>query len=322
MSWRPAAPERRLKAMPVVSIVIPVHNGAAFLDAAICSVRAQSFGEWELLLVDDGSTDATPTICAAAAAAEARVRVLSKPNSGISEALNLGLAEARGTWIARLDADDLMERDRLARQLAFLAAAPRLGGASSFYTVIDRDGRPRQQVRPLPVNERQIEALFARGGTLRYTHPTVTYRRDLARALDGYRRALEPCEDADLFLRFYEAGRPILVQPEFLTRYRVHPAQITAGRLHESFDKLHFIHDAFFRRRAGLPERGYAAFLEEQGSAPLSRRLRRLADYGAEFLHRRSTALMATDRPLAGLACLAGAGALRPMRAARRLLRR
>jgi len=274
------------------------------------------------VLVDDGSTDATPAIAAAAAAADPRIGVTRKANAGVSEALNLGLAKARGEWIARLDADDEMEPDRLRRQLEFLAASPRLGGASSFFTVIDGGGRVRQTVRPLPLSEAEIEPLFARGGTLRYTHPTVTYRREVALALGGYRRALEPCEDVDIFLRFYEAGRPILVQPEFLTRYRVHPAQITARNVGDGFRKLAYVHDAFFRRRAGQPERSYAAFLADQAREPLARRLRRSFDFGAELLHRRSTALLVADRRLAGLACLAGAGALRPVRAARRLLRR
>ena len=307
--------------MPVVSVLIPVYNGAAFLAEALASVRAQSFADWELLLVDDGSTDSTPAICAAAAASDRRVQVLRKANSGLSETLNLGLAEARGDWIARLDADDLMEPDRLARQLAFLRARPDLGGAASFYTVIDREGRERQKVRPLPRDVAEIEPFLAGGGTLRFTHPTVTYRRDVALSVGGYRRAFEPCEDVDFFLRFLEAGRPVLVQEEFLTRYRAHPGQITAGKLHDGFHKVQFAHDEFFRRRAGLPERRYDEFLAAQRADALPRRLQRLADYGAEILHRRSTALLMADRKLAGYLCLAGAGALRPVRAARRLLR-
>src|SRR5262245_12573229 len=307
---------------PTVSVVLPVYNGAAFLEAALASVRAQTHADWEMLLVDDGSTDATPAIAAAAAAADPRILVLRKSNGGISAALNLGLSQARGEWIARLDSDDEMEPDRLRRQLAFLAGMPRLGGASSFFTVIDSEGRVLQTVRPLPLAEAEIEPLLARGGTLRYTHPTVTFRRDVALALGGYRQALEPCEDVDLFLRFYESGRPILVQPEYLTRYRIHPAQITASKVGEGFRKVDYAHDSFFRRRSGQPERSYAAFLADQAREPLGRRLRRLADLGAEVLHRRSTALFAADRRLAGLACLAGAGALRPVRAARRLLRR
>ncbi len=307
---------------PAVSVLIPVFNGAEFLRAAIGSVMAQSFADWELLLVDDGSTDTTPVIATEFAARDPRVRVFRKSNSGLPETLNLGLAEARGTWIARLDADDLMEPERLARQLAFLAPRPDLGGAASFYTVIDHADRARQEVRPLPRAVDEIEPLFARGGTLRYTHPTVTFRRDVALAFGGYRRECTICEDVDFFLRFLEAGRPIVVQEEFLTRYRVHPGQITGSRLHEGFHTVLFLHDNFFRRRAGQAERTYGDFLAALRREPLPRRLRRLADYGAEILHRRSTALMTADRPVAGFLCLAGAGMLRPVRAARRLLRR
>jgi glycosyltransferase involved in cell wall biosynthesis len=307
---------------PTVTVLMPVYNGAAFLRAAIDSVIGQSRADWELVVVDDGSTDASAAIAAAAAERDTRVRLLRKSKTGISETLNLGLAEARGEWIARLDSDDEMKPERLARQLAFLAARPELGGAASYYTVINRDGDERQEIRPLPRAVEDIETLFARGGTLRYTHPTVTYRRDVARALGGYRRELEPCEDVDLFVRFFEAGSPVIVQPEFLTRYRAHPAQITAGKLHDGYNKVLFIHDNYFRRRSGRPERGYDEFLAAQRAAPLAERVQRLADYGAEILHRRSTALLMADRPVVGYLCLAGAGALRPVRAARRLLRR
>jgi glycosyltransferase involved in cell wall biosynthesis len=307
---------------PTVTVLMPVHNGAAFLRAAIDSVIAQTRRDWEMIVVDDGSRDESAAIVEEAARAEPRIRLVRKRSSGIADTLNHGLALAQGEWIARLDADDLMEPERLARQLDFLAARPMLGGAASYYTVIDRHGRPRQRIRPLPLEVAEIEALFARGGTLRYTHPTVTYRLDVARAVGGYRRELEPCEDVDLFVRFHEAGRPVVVQPEFLTRYRAHPGQITAGKLHDGFHKVQFIHDNYFRRRAGAPERDYAEFLASERRAPLVRRARRFADYGAEFLHRRSTALLMADRRVAGLLCLAGAGMLRPVRAARRLLRR
>ncbi|HWI11220.1 MAG TPA: glycosyltransferase [Burkholderiaceae bacterium] len=307
---------------PTFTVLMPVYNGAAFLRAAIDSVIGQSRADWELIVVDDGSTDESAAVAAEAAGRDARVRLLRKPNTGISDTLNLGLAAARGEWIARLDCDDEMEPRRLARQLEFLAARPDLGGAASYYTVINRDGHARQQIRPLPLSVDEIEPLFARGGTLRYTHPTVTYRREVAHALGGYRRELEPCEDVDLFVRFFEAGRPVVVQPEFLTRYRAHPGQITASKLHDGFNKVLFIHDNFFRRRAGRPERSYAEFLTSLRTAPLAERVRHFADYGAEILHRRSTALLMADRTFAGYLCLAGAGALRPVRAARRLLRR
>src|SRR5262245_7465842 len=99
--------------VPRVSVVMPVYNGGAYLDAAIASVLAQSVGDFELIIVDDGSTDRTAEIIASHARRDSRIHSFAQANAGISEALNAGLAAARAPWIARLDADDLMLPVRL-----------------------------------------------------------------------------------------------------------------------------------------------------------------------------------------------------------------
>ena len=96
--------------MPSVSVIVPVYQAEEFLNACVASVTAQTFFDWELLLVDDGCTDASPALCDACAAADSRVRVIHKQqNAGVSEARNTGLREAQGTCIAFLDADDRLE---------------------------------------------------------------------------------------------------------------------------------------------------------------------------------------------------------------------
>ena len=96
--------------MPSVSVIVPVYQAEEFLNACVASVTAQTFSDWELLLVDDGCTDASPALCDACAAADSRVRVIHKQqNAGVSEARNTGLREAQGTCIAFLDADDRLE---------------------------------------------------------------------------------------------------------------------------------------------------------------------------------------------------------------------
>ena len=93
---------------PRFSIIIPIYNEEAYLREAIDSVLAQTVSDWELLLVDDGSTDASAAICADYAASDARIRMLRQPNRGLSAARNAGLAAAKGEWIAFLDGDDLL----------------------------------------------------------------------------------------------------------------------------------------------------------------------------------------------------------------------
>ncbi|MBL8701920.1 MAG: glycosyltransferase [Alphaproteobacteria bacterium] len=307
--------------VPAVSVLMPVFNGERFLREAIDSVLAQSFDDFELVVVDDGSLDGTAAIAQGYAARDGRVRYLRKANSGIGETLNRGLEVARAPLVARLDADDVMEPARLARQVHFLAARPELGGAASNFAVIDAAGRIRQRVAPLPGGVAEIEPFLARGGRLRYTHPTVIYRRDPVMAVGGYRRELEPAEDVDLFLRLYEAGHPMIVQPECLTRYRVHSGQISATRLFDAFHKVEFIHENFFRRRFGVEEIDYDRFLQLLRELPLRARLEIRTDFAAERLHRRSTSLLIDGRTVSAYACLAGAACLRPVRAFKRVLR-
>jgi len=104
------------------SVVIPVYNGEAHLEQAVRNLQAQSFSDWEAVIVDDGSTDRTPEIADRLAAADARLRVFHQPNGGVSVARNRGLDEARGDWIVWLDADDAYA-DGALRRLAALVAA-------------------------------------------------------------------------------------------------------------------------------------------------------------------------------------------------------
>src|SRR5579871_2870885 len=103
---------------PAVSVLLPVYNGERFLAAAVRSVLEQTFSDFELIAIDDGSTDGSRAILEDFARRDARVRVISRPNSGIVGALNDALAQARGEFAARMDADDLCLSGRFAAQVA------------------------------------------------------------------------------------------------------------------------------------------------------------------------------------------------------------
>ncbi len=306
---------------PRVSVVLPVYNGAAYLAAAIASVQAQTERDLELIVVDDGSTDASAAIVREHAASDDRIRLFGKPNSGISETLNLGLRESRAPWIARLDADDLMLPERLARQLAFVADAPDIAAAGSYYTVMDAHAVPRMTRYPLPRTREELQDLLARRQALAFTHPTMIYRRDLALALGGYRRALEPCEDADLFARMIGAGHAILIQPEVLTLYRVHDGSISARSAGRSFLTLRYIWDDFYARREGRPPLDLAAYAAALRARPLRARLQWRFDQTSDLLYRRATGAQMRGKRAQAAVLLAAAAAFRPVKALRRTLR-
>jgi len=135
---------------PLVSVIMPAYNAQAFLGASLDSLRAQTLGDWELLACDDGSSDSTWALLQAAAAADPRVRPLRSPrNLGAAGARNLAMGQARGRFMAFLDADDAWAPAKLARQVEFMRATGAVLGYSA-YRVIDAAGSPVGTVTPPP----------------------------------------------------------------------------------------------------------------------------------------------------------------------------
>lgn len=213
---------------PLVSILLPARDAAATLPACLRSIARQTLTDWECVLVDDGSRDETATIAAAAAARDARFRVVGTGRRGLVSALNAGLARCRGRLVARMDADDLMHRARLAEQVRALAAAPDLVAVGSHVRLF-----PRAHLRDgLRAYERWLNAIDS-PQRLReeafvecpVAHPTLLIRRDALAAL-GYRDRGWP-EDYDLVLRLLGDGGAIGVVPRRLLAWREGPARLS-----------------------------------------------------------------------------------------------
>ncbi len=191
-----------------ISIVLPARNAAPTIGVAIRSLLGQSRPDWELLVVDDGSTDGTGEVVAGFAREDARIRCVRQPHQGIVGALEAGLRLARGQWIARMDADDESDPERLALQGAHLDRHPDLGVVGCLVEFGGdrriRGGYARHVdwlnsiVTPEQIAwNRFIEEPFA--------HPSVLFRRELLDRFGGYRTGRFP-EDYDLWLRWLEAG--------------------------------------------------------------------------------------------------------------------
>jgi glycosyltransferase involved in cell wall biosynthesis len=212
-----------------VTVLMPVRNGERYLRAACASVLAQRGPALEFLIIDDGSTDATPQILQDFVARDHRVRVLHQEASGIVVALNRGLRMARTSLIARMDADDLCLPGRLAAQVAHVLAHPRVVALGTGWQVIDTAGAKGQLVAP-PASADAVRVALADRNCL--AHPSVVLQRDAALQAGGYRQTLTGAEDYDLWLRL-SGQHDVENLPQPLIGLRQHPDQVTKRRLEQ-----------------------------------------------------------------------------------------
>jgi glycosyltransferase involved in cell wall biosynthesis len=206
---------------PLVSILLPARDAAATLPICLASIRRQREARFECVLVDDGSRDATRAIAEAVACEDPRFRVVATAPHGLVAALNTGLAACRAPFVARMDADDWMHRDRLALQLAALGADPKLAGVGCHVRIF-----PRASLQPgLRDYEQWLRSIDTAEAVRRerfvecpLPHPTWMLRRDVMASL-GYRDRGWP-EDYDLLLRLFAGGARMGVVPRRLVGWR------------------------------------------------------------------------------------------------------
>jgi glycosyltransferase involved in cell wall biosynthesis len=229
--------------IPQVSIVLPVRNAADTLDECLDSIAQQSFEHYEILVIDDGSSDGSVELVSHWAECDARIKLLTQPPLGLVAALNRGLSETKAPLIARMDADDVMYPQRLAKQVAYLAKHPDIDLVATQVRLFPDEkiqAGYAEYVRwqnsclsPEEINkEIFVESPFA--------HPSVMFRCEVVCALGGYREGDFP-EDYDLWFRLMQSGHRMAKLAEVLLDWRE-----SEGRLsridprcsREAFDRL------------------------------------------------------------------------------------
>lgn len=239
---------------PTVSILLPVYNAAATLPECLRSIERQTLDDWECVAVDDGSTDATPDRLRAAMRADPRFVVIESDHRGLVGALNLGLQRCRGRFVARMDADDLMHRSRLAAQSAALDAIPSLAAVGCHVRMFPRaalrDGRRAYEAW---LNGIDTAAAVRRDAYVEcpIAHPTLMARRDVLATLAYRDRGW--AEDYDLVLRLLTSGHEIGVVPRRLLSWRDAPARLSRTSGVYGIDrftacKTAFLIESFLRR--------------------------------------------------------------------------
>ena len=230
-------PPARPTPAPALSVVMPVRDALPHLDAAVASILAQSFTDFEFVILDDASSDGSSAALAGWAARDARIRLVrSDDRLGPVGSSNRVVAEARAEIVARMDADDIARDDRLERQAALLKRHPDAVLAGSLWDVVGEDGallRPADRAR-----------LFARTGFAPFVHPTIMFRKSAFDRVGGYRPGTEHWEDIDLYDRLAEAGR-MLVIAEPLVTVRL---SATSNRRREGAERLEQALDRMGRR--------------------------------------------------------------------------
>jgi glycosyltransferase involved in cell wall biosynthesis len=218
-------PSARAKSQPLVSVVLPVFNGGRHLEPAVRSVLEQDHQAIDVIAIDDGSTDGSLEVLRRLAAADPRLRIVSRENRGLIATLNEGLGLARSDFIARMDADDVSYPTRFSRQLAMFQARPAIAlCGTEFHILYGDEPTPLDamtEARPdaeLPILSQFFTA---------FRHSTVMFNRAvMAPDLLRYDPAYPHAEDFDLFRRI-TAAHPAAIVREPLLAYRIHPGSVT-----------------------------------------------------------------------------------------------
>ena len=216
-------------ASPRVSVLLPVRDGAAHLEEALDSLAGQTFPDFEVVAVDDGSTDDTPRILEERASGDARLRVVRQEPRGIVAALERARRESRAPYLARMDADDVADRRRLEAQLALLEGRSDLAGCGCLVRYFPREDvragarRYERWINGVVTPEEIERAIFVE---CPLAHPTFFLRAAAVEAVGGYRDTGGP-EDYDLVLRLWAAGHRLGKVPEVLLRWREGPERLS-----------------------------------------------------------------------------------------------
>lgn len=232
-----------------VSVVIPAYNAARFVTAAIDSVLAQTVQDFEILVVDDGSTDSTREVLARYDSP--KVQYLYKPNGGVSSARNFGIEKARGKYIAFLDADDLWMPEKLEKQVTLLESNEEIG---LCYAATEKVDENLQTVGYIQANSYKdyCEALLLNLNIVAGSCSSAIVRRDAALQTNGFDAKFSTCADWEYWLRLSLLTRFAPVE-EYLVKYRVVPGSMSSDPYISKRDTLGVLNKFF--AQPNVPEK-------------------------------------------------------------------
>ena len=288
---------------PRVSVLMPVYNGEKYLAQALESIEAQTFTDYEIICVDDGSTDRSAEVLQAWQ--DERLRVIRQENGGVVSALNTGLRHCRGEYIARMDCDDIAEPGRLELQVVFLDQHRDVVAAGSFMKIIDAAGKVVDSWHIPASPQRMQQRLYLMPPLF---HPTVMFRRQPARKCGDY-PDVKHVEDYALWMRLARVGKLANI-PETLLQYRVHSgnvsetARATQQRNHRALRRQLWQTRPRDERSAGAMVRDVRRMLDQETVAAPLRKIDDLIDQLRDDLIWEANLAYGVGRDDIGLRCL------------------
>jgi glycosyltransferase involved in cell wall biosynthesis len=270
----------------MISVVMPAFNANRFIAPAIESILRQSYCDFELIIVDDGSTDGTLETARKYAAQDNRVKIVCSAHIGNGGARNLGLAEAKYPWIAVMDADDIALPERLETLLRAAEADPEVivWGSSAYHVGVD--GRILSVFCVGPASKEEFLALRNSAQLIQVIHTTAMYRRDVALEIGGYDNRFVVATDAEFFDRMAAVGYFVAL-PEKLMMYRIHNTSLTMEKYRRQRLNARYVMDRQRRRLAHEAPIELAEFEDMLRRAPLWQRIRMLQLDMEDLFYRR-----------------------------------
>jgi glycosyltransferase involved in cell wall biosynthesis len=286
----------------MISVVMAVYNGEHFLPEAIDSVLSQTYKDFEFVIVDDGSRDASPDILARYAASDSRISIIRQENRGLPASLNRAIGCCRFDLIARMDSDDRMLPERLERQLNFIRQNPEIALACSYSYLINAQGKRIGKSENKVDVEAGRKALDPRR-FVDIVHPTVLMRKQDVLGVGGYRENIRYAEDRDLWGRLVTAGKMLKCQTELLMEYRLHTGAMTMRQVFGNEMTVRAIDLNIVRRLQGQRDLTLEEVEAQYKAKPLLQRFNERRRFSAMRLYKNATRFYA-ERKLPQFALL------------------
>jgi glycosyltransferase involved in cell wall biosynthesis len=304
----------------MISVIMAAYNAEKYLREAVDSVIAQTYPHWELIVVDDGSTDNTLKILQDYAAKDSRIRVLQADHGGASHARNVAIQAAQYPWIAVLDADDVCLPNRLQRQIEMAESDPEVvvWGTDGYH--INSQGEVLSSFRVGPTTKEKCHEMREAGKIVQCIHPTAMLRRDRVLEIGGYVQAVAPAEDVDIFDRLMQFG-PLVTIPEPLVKYRIHGTSLSMTKHTIADYMVRYVEARMAHRKATGQELTLEQFATMDKARPWLQRLFHNIYVTSKFYYRRGGMAYGEGRYLQAAYWLGRSFLLRPWYPVRRAWR-